>query len=210
MNEQSTISEVVAQEAEKNEKAAAPLDELTLLKKRADVIGVPYKSNIGTDSLKKKIEDHLNPPTEPEEKEEAVVSDRRKSRAEMDQDIRDNLYKTKMRMVRVRISNMNPAKADIEGEIITVANRFLGTVRKYIPFGEKTDGGYHVPQVLLDVLKSKKFQQVKTKKVKGQIVHSVRMVSEFSIDVLDPLTAEELSQLKDQQEAAQRLDGSND
>jgi hypothetical protein len=209
MNEQSTISEVVAQEAEKNEKAAAPLDELTLLKKRADVIGVTYKGNIGTDSLKKKIEDHLNPPTEPEEKEE-VVSDRRKSRAEMDQDIRDDLYKTKMRMVRVRISNMNPAKADIEGEIITVANRFLGTVRKYIPFGEKTDGGYHVPQVLLDALKSKKFQQVKTKKVKGQIVHSVRMVSEFSIDILDPLTAEELSQLKDQQEAAQRLDGSND
>jgi hypothetical protein len=204
MNEQSTISEVVEEESEK------PVNELELLKNRADVIGVPYKGNIGIDSLKKKIDDKMNPPTEDEEKEEAPVAERRKTRAEMDQEIRDRLYKTKMRMVRCRISNMNPAKSDIEGEIITVANRFLGTVRKYIPFGEKTDNGYHIPQVLFDVLKSKKFQQVKTKKVKGQIVHSTRMVSEFSIDVLDPLTVEEIAQLKDQQEASQRLDGSND
>jgi hypothetical protein len=206
MSEQTATAE--ESEAEMN---PAPLDELTLLKKRADTIGIQYKSNIGVDSLKAKIEHQMNPPTQDEDVEDApVTTNKRKTKIEIEQNIRDELHKTKMKLVRCRITNMNPTKADLEGEVVTVANRFLGTVRKFVPFGEKTDNGYHLPQVLFDSLRSRKFQQVKTKKVKGQIVHTTRMVAEFALEVLDPLTPEELKQLGDRQEASSRLEDGQD
>jgi hypothetical protein len=205
MNEQTAATN----EAEP-QMTATPSDELSLLKKRADIIGIQYKSNIGVDSLKVKIENHMNPTTQDEEVKEDVVVAKRKTKAESEQAIRDNLYKTKMKLVRCRITNMNPTKSDLEGEVITIANRFLGTVRKFVPFGEKTDNGYHLPQVLFDNMKSRKFQQVKTKKVNGQIVHTTRMVPEFALEVLDPLTPEELKQLGDRQEASSRLEDGND
>jgi hypothetical protein len=205
MSEQTTTIE-----ESKEDENSAPLDELTLLKKRADMIGVPYKSNIGIDSLKAKIDHQMNPPAKDEEVKEEVVSNKGKSKAEIEQGIRDNLYKTKMKLVRCRITNMNPTKSDLEGEIVTVANRYLGTVRKFVPFGEKTDNGYHLPQVLFDSLRSRKFQQVKTRKVNGHIVHSTRMVAEFALEVLDPLTPEELKQLGDRQEASSRLEDGQD
>jgi hypothetical protein len=205
MNEQTTTTEELEPQM-----TASSSDELSLLKKRADIIGIPYKSNIGVDSLKAKIENHMNPPTTDEEVKEDVVVAKRKTKAESEQEVRDHLYKTKMKLVRCRITNMNPTKSDLEGEVITVANRFLGTVRKFVPYGEKTDNGYHLPQVLFDNMKARKFQQVKTKKVKGQIVHSTRMVSEFALEVLDPLTPEELKQLGDRQEASSRLEDGND
>lgn len=62
------------------------------------------------------------------------------------------------RRLRCRVYNLNPAKADLPGEIISVSNRFIGTVRKFIPFGEATENGYHIPRVLVQDLKSRQFQ----------------------------------------------------
>jgi len=80
-------------------------------------------------------------------------------------------------------------------------------VRKHIPFGEATDNGYHIPMIIFNNLKSRRFQQVSTKTVNGQIVMTRRTAPEYSIDVMDPLTSEELSELGLKQAAAERMAG---
>lgn len=113
-----------------------------------------------------------------------------------------------LKLVRVRITNLNPTKKDLPGEIISVSNRYIGTVRKYIPFGELTDDGYHVPQVLLDELVERKFNQIRRIKDKrtGQETTHMRQVREFAIEILDPLTSEELEKLAAAQKAAGSID----
>lgn len=187
----------------------SPLDELKLLKERARTMGIPISGNIGIDTLKKKIEAKLSGSQEQEPEEvvdEQEPAPKPMTKAQRDQELRDRLRKEKTKLVRCRIYNLNPNKRDLRGEIITVGNRYLGTVRKFIPFGEATDGGYHIPQVIFDDLKSRKFQQIQTKKNrKGQDELTTRMVPEYSIEILPPLTKEELAELATKQAAAERL-----
>lgn len=178
--------------------------ELDLLKERARVLGVEFSGNIGVETLKKRIELKLS--GEPEEEASAPVeANRPMTKAEQEMAIREQLHRDKMALVRCRIYNLNPSKRDLHGEIITVRNRFLGTVRKFIPFGEATDNGYHIPKIIYDDLKSRKFQQISTTKKQGQIDVKTRMVPEYSIEVLPPLTKEELEELALKQAAAERL-----
>lgn len=194
---------------EVNETDEAPaVDELSLLKERARTLGIPLGGNIGLDALKKKIAAKLaGEKEEPEEEveEETAAPKRKLSKAEAEQAVREKLQKDKMALVRCRIYNLNPSKRDLQGEIITVANKFLGTVRKFIPFGEQTDNGYHIPKVIYEDLVRRQYQHVKTKRVKGNIEVDTRMVPEYNIEVLEPLSAEELKDLAMRQSAAERL-----
>jgi hypothetical protein len=187
--------------------------ELDLLKARADQMGITYKGNIGVDALKAKIENRLNGEnTVNDEANEGGASEKSppKSKAEQMQEIRESLIKDQMALVRVRVANLNPSKNDLHGEIITVANRFIGTVSKFIPFGEQTQNGYHIPKCIYEDLKARKFQQIRTKRVKGQLIPDNRILPEYSVEVLPPLTPEELKELGDRQSAATRLAGSDD
>jgi hypothetical protein len=177
------------------------VDELSLLKERARAMGIPVPRNVGVETLKKRIADKLEGKSE----EEEAKGDRKMSQREMEQEIRERLRREKTMLIRCRIYNLNPSKRDLQGEIITVGNRFMGTIRKFIPFGEATDNGYHIPKVIYDDLKNRKYQQVMTKTVRGQIEVSTRMVPEYNIEVLAPLTKEELAELALKQEAAKRL-----
>lgn len=117
---------------------------------------------------------------------------------------RDRLIKDKMRLVRCRIYNMDPKKKELHGEIISVGNELLGTVRKFIPFGEATDDGYHIPLIIYNQLASRKFLHVKTTRNprNGQINVSTSWQREFNLEVLPPLTEAELNDLKQAQIAA--------
>jgi hypothetical protein len=174
--------------------------ELERLKTKAGVIGVSHSPNIGVDALRAKIKEKLEGEPVDDEKAEEV-----KTGKETTQQTRKRLQKSQLALVRCRVYNLNPTKRDLEGEIVTVGNKFLGTVRKYIPFGEATEGGYHIEQILLTELLNRKFQDVRTKKNKGQIDVKTRMVPEYNIEVLPPLTDEELKELAEVQAAAERV-----
>lgn len=187
------------------------LNELDMLKQKADQMGVPYKSNIGIETLRAKINAKLNDePDVPDDEEEddntkaaPQKAQKKMSKAEIMQAERDRQAKEEMALVRVRISCLNPAKREIKGEIVTVANRFVGTVRKFVPFGEATDEGYHLPRILLNELKSRKFNSVTTRKgPNGQMLPVQRLVPEFAIEELEPLTQEQLNKLAAAQAAA--------
>lgn len=197
--------------SEQDEEITTPT-ELDLLKDRARTLGVEFSGNIGVETLKKRIELKLSGEAPGSDEDEDEVAEeapaekpRAKTKAEQEMELRENLRKEKMALVRCRIYNLNPGKRDLQGEIITVRNRYLGTVRKFIPFGEATDNGYHIPKIIYDDLKARQFQQIGTKQKNGQIEVTKRMVPEYSIEVLPSLSKEQLEELALKQAAAERL-----
>lgn len=181
-------------------------DELTLLKERADVLGIQYKPNIGIEALKAKIAKVQNDETDDDDEAPAKPATPKLTEAQRAQQIREEQEAEHLALVRVRIANLNPLKAQVPGEIVTVGNGYLGMVSKFIPFGEATDNGYHIPKIIFEELKARRFNQVKVRKLEsGGTEVMQRLVPEFAIEVLPPLTQQELDQLARMQAAAAGL-----
>ena len=200
---------VVATPAPKvEEEAEAPkMDELTYLKGRATLMGIVFSNNIGVDALKAKIAEKINgdKPAETAEAddEEELAPNAPAALAKPAQTLRQRLLQDNMRLIRIRISCMDPKKKDLPGEIFTVANRYIGTVRKFVPFGDATEGGYHVPYVIFKLLKKRKYLSITTKKGKsGQDEVVTKYLPEFAIEELPMLTEIELARLGQAQIAA--------
>lgn len=170
-------------------------EELALLKERADLMGIKYSGNIGIDTLKAKINERLE--------EAELKKDEKKFKADLRKTERDK----QLKLVRIRLSVMNPSKQNWTGEIFTIANSVIGTVRKFVPYEPKFyTNGYHVPFCIYNLLKEKKFVNRTTKNVNGRIIATERLVPEFSIEVLPKLTKEELAELAKEQAAGNRID----
>lgn len=187
--------------------------ELDMLKQRAKLMGITFSNNIGVEALKAKIEEHKaaatakTQTTTPAPTETASKDDEDSKPASTPKakkvSLRAHLQKEKMKLVRLRITNLDPKKKDLPGEILTVANEYLGTVRKFVPFGEQTDNGYHVPYCLYEMMKNRKFLSIKTRKgPKGQTIVEQQWAREFALEVLPPLTEAELARLSTAQQAA--------
>ena len=172
-------------------------DRLTLLKKRADMLGISYSNNIGADTLAAKIEAAL---AEPEKPAVTAASDEKQERIAKQQR-REAIRAETQKLVRIRITCMNPAKKDWPGEIITHGSKFE-TTRKFVPFTGH-ENGYHVPYCIYEILKERKFAKARTvKKPNGIETTTWVQVNEFNIEVLPQLTPEELAQLAKVQAAA--------
>lgn len=185
-------------------------DELTLLKDRAKLMGIKFSNNIRIESLREKIAAKISgdemPAEEPMNKVNplAAVGVAEEAPAVKQLTLRETLIKDQMKLVRLRIQNLDPKKKDLPGEVLCVANEFLGTVKKYIPYGEASDEGYHVPYCIYTELESRRFQNVRTytDKATGQIRIESSWAREFSLEVLPALTQAELTQLASAQAAA--------
>lgn len=190
----------------------APPDELTLLKARAKMMGIQHSNNIGIEALKAKIAAHTEPRKEPKDTPPVPVPPARvaavapptapTSGPVAQKTLRQKLWEENMRLVRLRITNLDPKKKDLPGEIITVANRFIGTVRKYVPYGEVTEEGYHVPYCIYTMLKERRFLNIRITKKRGQEHIEQNWAPEFALEVLPPLTPAELQKLAIAQKAA--------
>ena len=194
-------------------------DELSMLKSRARMMGITFSNNISVETLKQKIQekidgdekenervDELNP-SETIPPVEALVNPSvpAPTKANKSQTLRQQVTLENMRLIRVRITNMDPKKKDLPGEVVTVANEYLGTVRKFVPFGEVTEEGYHIPYCIYKQLLSRKFLNIRTykdRKNNNQIKVEQHWAKEFSIEVLPPLSKEELNHLAVAQTAA--------
>lgn len=117
---------------------------------------------------------------------------------------RQQLFNENMKLVRVRIQNLDPKKKDLAGEIISVSNKVLGTVKRFVPYGETTDEGWHIPYIIYKELSTRKFLQITTSKDRQtkQVKVVKRWAKEFAFEVLPPLTEQELKQLAAAQAAA--------
>lgn len=198
--------------------------ELDLLKQRATLMGIAFSNNIGEETLRQRIADKQaeldaaasgaentgeeGDTVQQEQGEvnalEAGASSKEEITTERPLTLREKIRLEQMRLVRVRITCLDPKKKDLPGEILTVANEYLGTVRKFIPFGEVTDDGYHIPYCLYKMLDARKFLNIRTFKDRrtGTVRVESGYVKEFALEVLDPLTPAELAKLATAQKAA--------
>lgn len=182
------------------------IDELALLKQRAKMMGITFSNNISVETLKKKIVDKMSgeetAPTD-EADTAAAAAPSMTGEPARPRSLRQQIREDAMKLVRLRITNLDPKKKDLPGEIISIYNSYLGTVRKFVPFGAATDNGYHVPYCIYTFLKERQFLSIKVRKGSNrEPIIERRMVPEFALEVLPPLTPAELRKLAAAQAAA--------
>ena len=169
-------------------------DELTALKARADLLGVSYHPSIGVDKLREKINAKLN-------EGEDSTSESAPAPAATDRVAQRN---EASRLVRVRVACMNPLKKEWEGEIFCAGNSVVGTFKKYVPFN--AEDGWHVPNIILKQIQRRQCQVFYTAKdERGNKVRKGKLIKEFAVEILDPLTDEERKDLAQRQAMAKGL-----
>ena len=175
-------------------------DELTTLKARADKIGVSYHPSIGVDKLREKVNKVLESDTGSNEAEPAADSEADAAAEPKETDAKRKARKRKQaaELVRIRVTCMNPNKKEHDGEIFTAGNSLVGTYRKYVPFN--ADEGWHVPRIIYNQLVQRQCQVFTTvRDRRGNASRKGKLIKEFSIEVLDPLTEAELQELAQRQ-----------
>lgn len=171
------------------------MTELESLKERADLMGLSYHPSIGVDKLRDKVNAKINGEETTEESVEVPLSKRQQEQAEILE-----AKKVAGQLVRINAVCLNPVKKDWGGEIFTTGNSKIGTFRKFVQFN--TDEGYHVPRIIFELLKEKKFQTFVTRKTaNGVKVREGKLVPEFNVVELPALTSEELADLAKAQAA---------
>lgn len=176
-------------------------DELTTLKARADMLGVKYHPSISAEKLRDKITAAMSDKPEPEEKPEVAAE----PKVESAHAKRLRLKQEAMALVRIRVTCMNPAKKEWEGELFTAGNAAVGSVTKYVPFN--ADEGWHVPRIIYNQIVNRMCQTfVNAKTAHGVTMRKGKLIREFAVEVLPPLTKEELHELAQRQAMAKSID----
>ncbi len=184
------------------DKEPAPLptkDELTLLKERAKTLNISFSPNIGLEALKAKVQAVLENTASASEVSDKAVAAPVVANAVVETagQRRSRLRKEAHKLIRVRISCKNQNKKTGRAKIFTVSNSVIGTIRKYVPFD--AEDGWHVPQALLQMIKEREHQVFYKVKENGKEITRSKLVKEFSVEILDPLTKEELADLAQRQ-----------
>ena len=179
-------------------------DELTTLKERATLMGLKFHPSISLDKLREKVNAATDESDEPDDE---VVSAKVVAPVieETVNQKRNRLKKEALALVRIRLTCMNPAKAEWEGEIFTIGNARVGSVKKFVPFN--ADDGWHVPAIILQQLQERQCQVfVSAKDARGNNVRRGKLIKEFAIEILPPLTKTELEELARRQAMSKAID----
>lgn len=178
--------------------------ELDTLKERATKMGITFHPSIGLDKLKEKVNGALASDT-PENPVEELTGAPTGTKEETRNQRNNRLKKEAKKLIRVNIVNMNPAKKDWEGETFTTGNNLVGTIKRFVPFN--TDNGWHIEQMLYNMLKERKCQVFHAKKDnRGREEKVGKLINEFAIEVLPPLTQRELDELAKRQAATRSIE----
>lgn len=197
---------------EQENQTSAP-SELDSLKARADQLGLQYHPSIGVDKLREKVKAAQEGAGEPQKPQGGEDEDTTKPAADPVAEVvpetanqrRGRLKREATKLVRVRVTCMNPAKKEWEGEIFTAGNAAIGSVKKFVPFN--ADDGWHVQNIILQVMRDRMCQIFTTVvDSRGNKVRKGKLVREFAIEMMDPLSTEELAELAARQAASKSID----
>lgn len=111
---------------------------------------------------------------------------------------RTALIKREKRLIRCVIENLDPRKSSLEGEIFCVSNELIGNIKMFVPYGEITHDGWHIPYCIFKQLRDRQFQNIRsyTDRTTKQIKVETNLRPEFSLRILPPLTEQELADLR--------------
>lgn len=175
--------------------------EIKALQEKCDELGIKYHHMHGEQKLRELIDAH-EVESAPEIPEEPVVP----IPAEQFRRERQAYHKKEAnRLVRCRIQCLDPQKKDWPGEMISVGSAKLGTFKKYVPFN--TGQPWHVPKIIFDMLKERQcsFWYTYTNKL-GHKLRRAKQGNAFALEVLPPLTPEELKNMSVEQRQREGMD----
>jgi len=180
------------------------IDELTVLKQRAQLMGIPFHPSIKLEKLREKVNAAMAADTgaeDPSDGEDVPVgSVGAESHKESPSEYRARRIQEATALVRIRVTCMNPNKREWQGEIFTVGNAIVGTHRKYVPFNGEP---WHVPNIIYKQLLDRQCQVFHTvPDGRGGKMRRGKLIKEFAIEVLPALTEAELKDLAQRQAMA--------
>lgn len=181
--------------------------DLDALKAQAELLGISVHPAAKAPTVAAKIKAHIdkygNQPVPASDDEEGSSSE---EYVPTNEEIlkqpggREKLIADAMRLVRINVTCMNPAKREWPGEPFSVGNAVIPAYSKFVPFN--TTEGFHVPHCMYEVIRDRVCNIYESKKLKnGQTVRRAKQIKEFAIDVLPQLTPKELADLKKMQAA---------
>jgi hypothetical protein len=165
-------------------------EELTVLKDRAKLLGITYSPNIGTEALREKINAKLA--------EDAASAGGTSYEA-----LYKYVYAEAMKLIRVRISCVDPQKLEHRSVFVGVSNNFLGNINYQVPLEDKHQvNGTHIPFCVYERLKSITYLHVyEGTNSQGKPIMIKKEVKAYQIEVLPQITTEEHAALKADQKA---------
>jgi len=108
-----------------------------------------------------------------------------------------------LRLVRIIVTPNDPLLNSYPGMIFTVSSSSIlngKAIKKYVPFNNEE--GWHVPHIIYEQIKNAEMQKFKKVKLaNGEESHQAYITKKFNVEVLPPLTEEELKRLADAQKA---------
>jgi len=111
-----------------------------------------------------------------------------------------------LKLIRVIVRSNNPLKRDHSGEIFTVGNKNLNggkAIKKYIPYNNEE--GWHIPNILYEHLLAAECQIFKKVNRNGQEIMEPQNIKAFNVEVLPPLTQDEINKLAVKQKATNSI-----
>jgi len=148
------------------------LQEIETLKSQLEMMGVKFHHNANLKTLKKLKADALKPSEEELAKatDEAKVSSSRKHALEL---------------VRVSITNRNPAKTQRRGEFFTAGNAVIGNLKAFIPYNCEAAEDLRIPRIFLDTLRIRTYQKSvelsDRERQDSPLMHKTMWLKEFAV-----------------------------
>lgn len=178
-----------------------PEDTVEDLRKRLDLMGVKYHPKAGVKKLSALIQAHLEPQEDEEPVEEIPAGELSVTRPTD----RKKIFDEQMKLVRVVVHCNDPNKKEYEGDNFATGNDVVGTVMKYVPFGNTE--GWHIPNILYQHIKNEQVQLFRKKKLPNGIETSEGyLTNAYNVEVLPPLSEKELAELGMSQKQRNAID----
>lgn len=189
------------------------VSQVQLLKQQADLLGVEYPRNATAAKMIELIDAHKAKLAESASEPKREVKNITATSAAVTlyngktlSELRDEAFK----LVRIRLTVNNPVKMNRDGQWITAGNSRVGTIKRYVPFKpEAYHDGWHVEAVVLERLRQMKHQRFPKDMSKANSAfddyRKASLVPDFNIEVLPPLTQQELEELALRQERSGSL-----
>jgi len=160
-----------------------------LLKEKADLLGVEYKSNVTDAKLLELIEASIKPTKE--------VVKVEKTEEQKIQEVTATQHRNLMKLKRVIITCNDPQMKEWDTTpFMSVSNSLISLPRIAIPLNVE----WHIPKAYYDLLKSQRCGiDVKSKDMKGRTVTVRKEIAKYNIQDLPDLSIDEIAELKQMQ-----------
>lgn len=184
-------------DVELQKESSETLSELDALRDQADMLGVPYRHNTGVVKLRGLLNIE-NIRLHEESKGSVNVADHSDIKTEKAPLTINEIRAEASKQVRIRVTCMNPDKKGWEGDFFSVGSSALGTFKEFVPFNN--ENGWHVSHIIYQHLKTIQHSSHYTVRgPRGEDKNMSRLVNEYAIEVMDPLTKEDLALLAQKQ-----------